>query len=61
MSEKIEIIKLDRFQYKIRSKDNRKYYDAIRRQDGSFFCSCPSHMYFSEVCRHIKALKEIEK
>jgi len=54
----IEAILLEQsWHYKVRSADKRKYYDIVERRDGSYSCSCPSHKYNDEKCKHIKAVE----
>lgn len=53
-----EIIQLADWRFKFRRKNKKGYYNVIKRRDNSFFCSCPSHMYNAEECKHIKLLKQ---
>lgn len=53
-----EIIQLNDWRFKFRRSNKKGYYEVIRRRDGSYSCSCPSHKYQTERCKHIEILQE---
>lgn len=56
----IEVIELEPWQFKVRRKNKKGYYEVIKRRDGvSFHCSCPSVKYNGPECKHIKAVEVI--
>lgn len=52
-----EIIQIKDWHFKIRRSNKKGYYDLIKRRDQTFFCSCPSHRYHSEQCKHIDIIE----
>lgn len=52
----IEIVQLNDWRFKFRRKNKKGYYELIKRRDESFYCSCPSHKYNEEECKHIEML-----
>jgi len=52
-----EVIQINDWKFKFRRKNKKGYYDVIKRRDGTYFCSCPSHRYNKEECKHINLLK----
>lgn len=52
-----EIVQLTEWRFKFRRKNKKGTYEIIKRRDHTYYCSCPSHKYNGEVCKHIKLLK----
>lgn len=52
-----EIVQLTDWKFKFRRSNKKGTYELIKRRDGTYYCSCPSHKYNGEVCKHIKLLK----
>lgn len=54
----IEAVEVKPWLYKIRSMTNRrKWYDVIKRRDGSFWCSCRNFKYNKDEDKHIDIIK----
>ena len=55
----VEAIELKPWLFKIRATNRRKWYTLTKRKDSSFHCTCPSFLYNTDKCKHIKLLEMI--
>jgi len=53
----MEAIILEPWHFKVRSKNRRKYYDVIKRKDGTYSCTGKSFKYETAECKHIIAVE----
>ena len=48
----MEVIILEPWHFKVRSKNKRKYYDVVKRKDETISCNCPGFKYNNDICKH---------
>lgn len=53
----MEAIILEAWHFKVRSSNKRKYYDVIKRKNGTYSCLCRSFKYNDGDCKHVLAVK----
>lgn len=53
----MEVIILEPWHFKVRSKNKRKYYDVVKRKDATYSCPCPSFKYNDNTCKHTIAVE----